>query len=107
MRKKTQALTASEKPKDLLVRWLDRGGAISRVLSLNAYSAMYCSCWALEPMSKTVKPAEEGTVLATWAPLRARRRKRDVPTNSPVVAWGEDVNFAGGRGGSEDWLTMK
>lgn len=47
---------------------------------------MYCSCCALEPMSKTVRPAEEGTVLATWAPLRARRRKRDVPTNSPVVA---------------------
>lgn len=35
--------------------------------------------------------------MATWAPLRARRRKRDVPTNSPVVAWGGDVSFDGRR----------
>jgi hypothetical protein len=66
MRKKTQAVTAREKPNE---------------------RAMYCSCCALEPSSATVRPAEEGTVLATWAPLRARRRKRDLPTNSPVVAW--------------------
>lgn len=29
-------------------------------------------------------------MLATWAPERARSRKRDVPTNSPVVAYHAD-----------------
>ena len=36
-----------------------------RSLWVNAYKAMYCSCWALEPTSATVRPADEGTVLAT------------------------------------------
>ena len=33
-------------------------------------------------------------MLATWAPLRARRRKRDVPTNSPVMAWEEQMHVS-------------
>lgn len=65
------------------------------ILRVNAYKAMYCSCCALEPTSATVRPAEEGTVLATWAPERARSRKRDVPTNSPVVACGVDCVRSG------------
>ena len=62
----------------------------------NTYRAMYCSCCALGPISAKVRPAEVGTVLATWAPERARRRKRHVPTNSPVVAFEEGVSEPAG-----------
>ena len=65
IRKKTQALTASEKPKQ---------------------RAMYCSCCGFEPASATVRPPVDGMLLATWVPDRANQRKRTVPTNSPHMA---------------------
>lgn len=65
MRKKTQALTASENPKPRYI---------------------YCSCCGFEPVCSTVKPAEEGMLFATCAPERANQKKRAVPTNSPHIA---------------------
>lgn len=63
--KKTQAFTASEKPKQ---------------------SAIYCSCWGLLPASATVWPPDDGILFATCAPDRAKYRNRTVPTNSPHMA---------------------
>ena len=86
MRKKTHALTAREKPK-LYEKVSDVSDLVDGASVQRFTKAMYCSCCALDPRSATVRPADEGTVLATWAPLRASRRKSDVPTNSPVVAY--------------------
>lgn len=58
MRKKTQALTARLKP--------NASAMYSRVLG-----------------DGEVSPAAEEASLATWVPANAKKRKRNVPTNSP------------------------
>ena len=65
IRKKTHALTASEKPND---------------------NAMYCSCCGLLPVCATVIPDDDGMLLATCVPPSAKYRKSTVPTYSPTAA---------------------
>jgi hypothetical protein len=65
IRKNTHAFTASEKPK---------------------HSAMYCSCCGLLPASATVAPPDDGMLLATCVPDKAKYKKSTVPTNSPHMA---------------------
>lgn len=63
--KNTHAFTASENPK---------------------HNAIYCNCCGLLPASATVLPPDDGILFATWAPDKAKKRKRTVPTNSPHMA---------------------
>lgn len=63
--KKTQALTAREKPKHKL---------------------MYSNCAGFEPWAIVVDSAPWVWELATWVPVKAKKRKRKVPANSPAIA---------------------
>ena len=64
--KKTQALTASENPKDR---------------EIYNKAEVFGAC-VIEPSVLLLFVA----ALATWVPLKAKKRNRNVPTNSPIMA---------------------
>lgn len=65
MRKNTQALTARENPK---------------------HNDIYNNWAGFEPWAIVVESAPCVWELATWVPVKEKKRKRKVPANSPAMA---------------------